>query len=47
MKRDYVFCSLCGSKGGFVNQLLIIGNDENAIVECEWCAAGATIKKGA
>jgi len=47
MKRDYVFCVWCGSKGGFANQLLIKGTGDNAIVECEWCTAGANISRSA
>lgn len=34
-----MMCVWCGSKGGFVNQLIIhrVGMDAS-IVECEWCS---------
>lgn len=34
-----MMCVWCGTKGGFVNRLIInlVGDDE-AIYECEWCS---------
>jgi len=36
--NEHVYCIWCGSKGGFVNHLMIVGTGDNAIVECEWCS---------
>jgi len=34
-----MMCIWCGSKGGFVNRLIInIVGEDAAIYECEWCA---------
>jgi len=43
-------CIWCGTKGGFVNRLIInlVGDDE-AIYECEWCSLKISVdllKKG-
>ena len=39
VRRQKMMCVWCGSKGGFVNQLIIhrVGMDAS-IVECEWCS---------
>lgn len=36
-----MYCLFCGSKGGFVNRLLISPLDDRsaAIAECEFCSA--------
>jgi len=45
-----MMCIWCGSKGGFVNRLIInlVGEDA-AIYECEWCSLKISVdllKKG-
>ena len=43
MSQEHIFCIWCGSKGGFVNRLMIVGTADNAIVECEWCSMKISI----
>jgi hypothetical protein len=43
MRKAY--CALCGSKGGFVNNLVafICSPYGDVLYECEWCIAGARV----
>ncbi len=40
-----MYCLFCGSKGGFVNRLVItpLEDKSDALAECEFCAANLEI----
>lgn len=39
-----MMCIWCGSKGGFVNRLIVyLDGENNGIIECEWCSMKKSI----